>query len=328
MANIHKDFKIADFFEKEVYYLYRNRLIQHDRFKYFFMTKDVRPEYDVVLTDKFNNQRYIEVKAQKNMILELNEFKKNSSVQTPSGLNRSLAVEYYFFHTKLSRDDCYNKIIANNDINYDLYIIPKDDFENIINYQTLLDNQIKLKEEEIDEEFEKENPNQQILGRLEQEKYDLFISSKLSNYEKLNQNNPDANGVYRTNTGFGYTLIDRNLGEYKKLDNQLAIKETEKNNLVLRDTKIKSDILDSVNMINSNLPDPDKWYPNNFNVKVKKVDIPVEGITMPVGYGKNYSSSESSSSSSSEGEETSLKVYNRIKRNIDKKYKTKKEKYL
>ena len=63
------------------------------------------------------------------MILELNEFKKNSSVQTPSGLNRSLAVEYYFFHTKLSRDDCYNKIISNNDINYDLYVIPKDDFD-------------------------------------------------------------------------------------------------------------------------------------------------------------------------------------------------------
>jgi hypothetical protein len=46
------------------------------------------------------------------------------------------------------------------------------------------------------------------------------------------------------------------------------------------------------------------------------------------GYGKYHLSYEFSSSSSSEGEETSLKVYNRLKRIIDKKYKTKKEKYL
>lgn len=327
MANFHKDLKIADFFEQEVYYLYRNRLIQHDRYKNFFKTKNVRPEYDIVLTDKFNNHLYIEVKAQKNMILELNEFKKNSSVQTPSGLNRSLSDYYYFFHTKLDRDTCYNKIMANNDINYDLYVIPKFDFEDLINNHIALNNQIKAKEEEIDEEYDKPDSNQQILDRLEKEKSDLFLSGKLSDYGKLNQNYPDANGVYRTNTGYGYTLVSRNLDEYKKLTNQLAIKENEKNNLVLRDLKLKCKILDSVNMVNNNLPDPEKWYPDNFNVNTKREDIEVEGISMPVGYGR-LDDSGSDSSSSSSGEETSLKVYNRIKRNIDKKYKIKKQKYL
>jgi hypothetical protein len=47
-----------------------------------------------------------------------------------------------------------------------------------------------------------------------------------------------------------------------------------------------------------------------------------------VGVGKYYSSSESDSSSSSEDDESCRKIYNRIKRNIDKKYKKKKEKYL
>jgi hypothetical protein len=46
------------------------------------------------------------------------------------------------------------------------------------------------------------------------------------------------------------------------------------------------------------------------------------------GYGKYVSPSNSDSSSSSEDDRTCRKVYNRIKRNIDKKYKTKKEKYL
>jgi hypothetical protein len=302
MANIHKDFKIADFFEQEVYYLYRNRLLQHDRYKTFYMTKNVRPEYDVVLMDKFNNQVYIEVKAQKNMILELNEFKKNSSVQTPSGINRSLADYYYFFHTKLDRDTCYNKIMSDTDINYDLYIIPKSDFEDIIYGQIALDNKRKQLQNEIDEEEEKQNPNKETIERLEQEKYDLFLSSKLDDYGKLNQNYPDANGVYKTNTGFGYKLIDRNLDQFKKLSDQIAIKETEKKRLGLKDLKLKCKILDTVNMIDDKLPDPEKWYPDNFNVNTKRENIDVQAVSMPVGYGKYYSDSDSSSSSSSEEE--------------------------
>lgn len=313
MANIHKDFKIADFFEQEVYYLYRNRLLQHDRYKTFYMTKNVRPEYDIVLMDKFNNQVYIEVKAQKNMILELNEFKKGSNVQTPSGLNRSLADYYYFFHTKLDRDTCYNKIMSDININYDLYVIPKFEFEDIIDKQIAIDNRRKQLTDEIDKEEEKPNPNKETIERLEQEKYDLFLSSKLSDYEKLNQNYPDANGVYKTNTGFGYKLIDRNLNEYKKLTNQLAVKESEKSKLVLRNLKLKCKILDTVNMVNNNLPDPEKWYPDNFKVNTKREDIDVEAVSMPVGYGKN---SDSDSSSSSSSEEEMKNFYKKLTKNI------------
>jgi len=304
---------VADFFEKEVYFIGENN-------KKFFLTEGNRPEYDIIIEKNDNTKVYYEVKAQKNLIIELAEFKKGSNKKTPSGISQSLADYYLFFHTNESSNELAPKIKSGVDIYYDLYKINKDEIMKIIK-----------------------------AGRL------------VSKYSQLNntpENIPDKNGKYLKNTGWGYTFNTEVLKKFKKESKVLAvpfkIKEKMDKDLKIRVpnygyTKyIQSPIIEKPkNMldkfIDTTLNEPELFYPENINNDIVESTIGTNEYTVDnewylhqlgdpsqvdYGYGKYYSSSESSSSSSSEGEETSLKVYNRLKRNIDKKYKIKKEKYL
>lgn len=351
--------KISDHFEKEIFFL--RKKLQNPPFYWskFYKTVSVHgsnrktfPEYDVIIADiKDKEIVKIEVKAQKNLIIEQCEINTGQSVQKPSGLSQCLADVYYFFN--FNNDNVVKDIDADKNITYDLYIIPKMDIEQMFedNYKPVKEMIDKQDEKDVKEndffDLDDKDPDfinkssklQAEINNLQKEILEIDKTLYFSRFHKLNHNNPNKNGIYNKNTGFGVLLHLDNLKKYLILSNQQSIKKSVKDSLISNNIQINNSVISGPDIkpatgqpcgriIDNNLDENIKWLPDNIDNTIQIVKIDVEQYKIPKGSGKNNSSSESNSSSSSEGEETCLKLYNRLKRNINKKYKGKRGKYL
>jgi hypothetical protein len=238
---------VADFFEKEVFFIMKN-------IKEFYLTEGNRPEYDVIIHQEDDKIVHYEVKAQKNLIIELAEIKKGSDEKKPSGISQSLADYYLFFHTSQSSSELAPRIKANEKIYYDLYIITKDEIMKIIKAGKLISD----------------------YGQL----------------NNTSENRPDNNGKYLKNTGWGYTFNTDVLKKYITMTNQLAVSYKKKVKLD-KDKKLRFPNYGYTKYINDwtidkpdnlvdyfkdpTLNEPNLFYPENIdnNIVYGKIGVKV-----------------------------------------------------
>jgi hypothetical protein len=317
-----EDVPIGEYFEYETMFLHEKAPSIFKEWKNFYTTEGTRPEYDILVEYPDNTNDRIEVKAQKsdknNVYIEYAQIYKGDDINDvyPSGFKLSNA-DYYYIYSYTNKNVLFtyinnryfgikqlDKYLGKKGMNffrYDLYVIPTsdisiwfDDIKNNVN-----------------------NPNY-VLDEPQKEDADLL-----------------NNNTYNINYGFTLKVNKIFLKKYKKFSSILTpIYELDKY-LCKETTLTDSDIVKYTN----NKPELDAnnevvYESKNIKVLEFSKDCNRRKTTKDwkelFGSGKHDSDSDSSScsSSSSSGEETSLKVYNRLKRNINKKYKIKKEKYL
>jgi hypothetical protein len=290
-----KDNAVATRFEKEIFI----RAIHFDPNFYFGFkwTTGSHPNYDVLLTNKDDSHNAIEVKAQK-IYNDTNDYFSIETQQKnePSGLSLSKSDYYYIFKIKQADKDTLIDIYyeknknqtAENGISYTLYQIKTDHLRQLI----------------------------------------MNNNYPISNY---------SDNKKKGNIKYDIPIKDVNVNKITGSLNSNEIIELDKDNrLIFKRPYLEQKIgktdgyvlwLDRVyytknEYINELYNDPTILNQDNF------IYNRINSNDVDYGFGKYVSPSNSDSSSSSEGEETSLKVFNRIKRNINKKYKIKKEKYL
>jgi len=353
------EFEISDHFEPEIFFL--RKKLSNITWKKFYKAKKVLgitkngepfPEYDILTADKNNKiLQKIEVKAQQLLYLELCEVQANNpEPKQPSGLSQCLADFYYFFKTSGTTAETIDAIRRNQSITYDLYIVSKDDLIRYLNDDKLSNEQIKINIRQLDDMYERqkkleetdplwreiEDEYNELNEKTDQLKKDLYFYE----FKRLNNTKIDAKtGNYAKNTGWGVGLVSSNFELHKALSNQQSIPKNVKSGLIKTVKKLKNlpvitgpdtkpnNLQPCGVVIDNNLLEPYKWFPSNINNTIDtNKEVEVEEYAIPVGYGKDSDSDSSSSSSSDDG--SCRKIYNRLKRNIDKKYKGKKDKYL
>jgi hypothetical protein len=323
-----EDVPIGEYFEYETMFLHEkaSSILKEGEtnifkeWKNFYTTEGTRPEYDILIEYTDNTSDRIEVKAQtqdkNNIYIEYEQIYKGDDINDvyPSGFKLSTS-DYYYIYSYSNKNILFtyinNRYFGRNFLEsglgkkgmnlfkYDLYIIPTTDIEGWFND---IKNNVK-------------NPN-------------YILDEPQSGRASLLNNN-----TYDMNYGFTLKVNKIFLKKYKKFSNILTpIYELDK--YLCRETSYTdNDIVKYVN----NKPELDinkdvVFESSNIKVLEFSKDCNRRRTTKDYkelfGSGKHCSPSNSDSSSSSEGEETSLKVYNRLKRNINKKYKIKKEKYL
>jgi len=323
-----EDVPIGEYFEYETMFLHEkaSSILKKDEinifkdWKNFYTTEGTRPEYDILVEYTDNTTDRIEVKAQtndkNNIYIEYKQIYKGDDINDvyPSGFKLSSS-DYYYIYTYSNKNVLFtyinnryfgikqlDKYLGKKGMNffrYDLYIIPTTDIDGWFN-------DIKNKVN---------NPNY-VLDEPQKGTANLL-----------------KNNTYDVNYGFTLKVNKIFLRKYKKFSNILTpIYELDKY-LCKETTILDNDIVKYVN----NKPELDinkdvVYEPTNIKVLEFSKDCNRRKTTKDwtglFGSGKHDSSSESDSSSSSEDDGTCRKVFNRIKRNIDKKYKKKKEKYL
>jgi hypothetical protein len=290
-----KDNAVATRFEKEVFI----RAIQSNPNFYFGFkwSQGSHPKYDILMTDKDDTHTAIEVKAQK--IYSSNDYFSVETQQRnqPSGLSSSKSNYYYIF--KISQDNkekliniYYDKTLnqtAENGIEYDLYEIKTDHLRQLI----------------MNNNYPESNySDNKKKGNI---KYDIPIKDVTYNKKSGILNSTKMNELEKDN---------RLIFKRSYLEEKISSKSDAYILFFDRTYYTKNEYKDEI------FNNPEILNQDNF------IYNRADPSAIDYGYGKNVSPSNSDSSSSSEDDGKCKKVYNRLKRNIDKKYKIKKEKYL
>jgi hypothetical protein len=291
---------------------------------------------------------------------EIGEFGKQKPIDNEdfyhwvkTGLFASNADKYIYFKKISNESENYNvyeidKKELLDDINYyffyELFFTVKDYKNNgfvfKVNMNGIGKKYLDLSKKDINRDISKNKKNSKDFRRIPSKNGKILgIAITYENYgERINYN--IVLDLSRYNIKYNDVNINQNNimtyfdGIYldKKNDNILIDTLKEKNDYTTH-LKWKYDLIFDKSVNNK--------YPNLELNKILRINYPkfiryflqdkIEEKSLgieKIGVGKYVSPSNSDSSSSSEGEENSLKVYNRLKRNINKKYKIKKEKYL
>ena len=258
----------------------------------------------------------------------------------------------------------YYKKISNESENYNVYEIDKDELLDDINYYFFYELFFTVKDYKNNGFYFQVNSDGIGKKYLELAKKDIKRDinknkEKSKDFRRLPSKNGKILGVAITYENYGERInynVVLDLSKYNKVYSDV---NTDQNNImkyfdgIFLDKKNYNILIDTLKERNDKRThlnwkydlifdkSVNNKYPNLELNKILRINYHkfiryfLEGkITEKnlglekVGVGKYDSSSESDSSSSSEDDGSCRKIYNRIKRNIDKKYKKKKEKYL
>jgi len=285
-------------------------------------------EYDTIYNTRQESYKF-EVKAQKGKDFFIFEYKQlmkgridNINNWIPSGINLSTARYWLMFQ------------VLDNDT-YNIYRIPLKDiivwFKEILSYDT---------EARKQEDKFWDNP----IGTIPNFYNDAWMKLKgeipsptpyLGETPKgiIKSFNKDNTFSYTANLGWALHYPINLIPEKYKINiNPLTITpDSVKDKLKKTQIKKMVEVYSSFSVKDKNKPFEEYWFPSNLNIIRNNIDYDFASYKYEIkifGSGKHDSSSESDSSSSSEDDGTCRKIFNRIKRNIEKKYKGKKDKYL
>jgi len=296
LQNVNKDVSVSNYFELQT-------LEDVKGWDFAFQTCGKRPEYDMLFMTG-NDILKVEVKAQlKTPIGYFFEYRQIPDSRIPNNLNK---IQLQSFVDKAPPNKFENSGISLSKADmYFLYTYNnKDELYNYIEGQADI-----------------------IEGKYFQ--YDLY-KIPMNFLKGLINNNTNNKIIKKTSfNGQGFLIPESELNQYRAVQyGELA----DYDELLKLECKKNFRLPTAISGVNNKSGSiPTIAFSKNCNGLPQEATLPANYpnyLLNQCGSGKNVSSSESSSSSSSEGEETSLKVYNRLKRIIDKKYKTKKEKYL
>jgi hypothetical protein len=223
----------------------------------------------------------------------------------PSGIMTSTADFYYIFKYKYSQSQLLQDIFYYEDvapsqqdnITYDLYKIKKDDLLNLINIPN--------------NNFRKNTYNDLVKGDNET----VYIPINRVPFEKFN-NSLEYSSYQR--------LINDNLFKY---DRNITANILQQKNIPKPANVYSYDNFVRLYLSQTYFSTKKQYYLDNPDIIINDLIQSKNSPKPPIFFtGFGHSDSDSSSSSSDEG--TCRKVFNRLKRNINKKYKIKKEKYL
>jgi hypothetical protein len=299
------------------------QVLDHHRFNEAFISQGYRPDWDVSIKHNNITTNY-EIKTQKiynnnddDFVVEIAEISADRYngryVDKKDRFKNGIWYKTALLLSKADRYVLIKKIVNKKPVigdEYRYYEINKEDIlKPILEFLkskniTIGDREIKINNNDFNIQIE----------NLAKQAYENFKSKKGISSDKIKINNHGALD------SFNVTTADwPDSGKYDIVFNFKMNKinwDSKFNGNFIFKYEISDDIINSYK--------GQKIY--NDDEGNQLIDLHFKSDN-PKGSGKYVSSSESSSSSS-EDDGTCRKVYNRLKRIIDKKYKTKKEKYL